>query len=309
MAVAHTPPMPFQWQGSKARIAHWIADRLPPHRRYVEPFAGTAAVLFAKAPSPIEVLNDANEDIVSVFRCLQDPAMARRLHRRLRYTPLSRAEWLKAREREPGLDPVERAARFLIRQMQGFSGKPDGSTWGGGLGDGDKLGWSRVLRRWGFFRRRLRHVALECGDWRDVWDRYDAPDTLIYADPPYLTADLDEDMYDGLLFRPTDHEALVARALASRAMVLISGYRHPIYEALERAGWVREERRVPLGVTGRTQATRGAGGRLAPDHYRVECLWWSPSARAASRRTLTLWDAGLAMPGAETEGAAEVISR
>lgn len=123
-------PILFQWQGGKSRLADWIVPRLPPHRAYVEPFAGTAAILLAKPPSPIEVLNDLNEDIVTVYRCVQDPRLWRRLYRRLRWTPISRVEWEQAIE--PTDDPVERAARFLIRHVQGFGGKPGGGAWGGG---------------------------------------------------------------------------------------------------------------------------------------------------------------------------------
>ncbi|MEC3977719.1 hypothetical protein [Amycolatopsis sp. H20-H5] len=37
--------------------------RLPPHRVFVETHAGSAAVLFAKTPFPVEVINDLDGEV------------------------------------------------------------------------------------------------------------------------------------------------------------------------------------------------------------------------------------------------------
>ncbi len=42
---------PTAYYGAKGRLAPWIAGLLPYHRIYIEPYAGSAAVLFAKATS------------------------------------------------------------------------------------------------------------------------------------------------------------------------------------------------------------------------------------------------------------------
>jgi hypothetical protein len=72
---------PTQYFGSKGRLAPWIASLLPTHRTYLEPFAGSATVLFAKPLSPTEVINDRDHDMI-VFRVLRDrgPELARALH-------------------------------------------------------------------------------------------------------------------------------------------------------------------------------------------------------------------------------------
>src|SRR6266545_2425170 len=104
---------PTQYFGSKGRLAPWIASLLPAHRTYVEPFAGSAAVLFAKAPSPTEVINDADGDLVMLFRVLRDhgPELARALA----LTPYARAELRAADLDIPGLDELERARRVFVR--------------------------------------------------------------------------------------------------------------------------------------------------------------------------------------------------
>src|SRR6266536_6264527 len=104
---------PTQYFGSKGRLAGWIASLLPPGRTYVEPFGGSAAVLFAKPPSPTEVLGDADGDLVCFFRVLRDrgPELARAL----RLTPYARAELRAATLGDPGLDELERARRVFVR--------------------------------------------------------------------------------------------------------------------------------------------------------------------------------------------------
>lgn len=56
------------WLGGKRRLADKILPLFPKHSCYVEPFAGGAALLFARSePAKVEVLNDINgEDRKSV---------------------------------------------------------------------------------------------------------------------------------------------------------------------------------------------------------------------------------------------------
>ena len=64
------------WYGGKRGYgkAEWIASFLPhtPDSCYVEPFAGMAAVLLARPPVDIEILNDANGRIVNWWRIVRD---------------------------------------------------------------------------------------------------------------------------------------------------------------------------------------------------------------------------------------------
>lgn len=62
---------PVFYYGAKARLARWPAG-CDAHRVYVEPFADSAALLLAKPPAVVEVLNDLDGEVVNVFAVLRD---------------------------------------------------------------------------------------------------------------------------------------------------------------------------------------------------------------------------------------------
>lgn len=105
---------------------------------------------------------------------------------------------------------------------------------------------------------------LECGDWRSIVHRYDAADTLLYVDPPYLAELRGDARYDHEL-TIADHEELVDRLLTLKGRAVVSGYPHLVYLPLEAAGWERIEKAVLIAtnIQGRSRpsiAHRGAVG-------------------------------------------------
>ena len=86
---------PFTYFGGKTAIAEQIADLLPPHEHYVEPFAGSLAVLLAKPPRRWRRSTTSTADLMTFWRVLRDAratwsalradaALARRVLRLLR---------------------------------------------------------------------------------------------------------------------------------------------------------------------------------------------------------------------------------
>jgi DNA adenine methylase len=125
---------PFKYFGGKGKMLAKLLPLLPSHKVYVEPFCGAASLFFAKPTSPVEVLNDLNEDVVNVFRVLQNKETHEELRFRLMYTPYARSEFVRAIEMldRKDLTPVDRAWAFMVRQNMGFGGKAgaNGGDWG-----------------------------------------------------------------------------------------------------------------------------------------------------------------------------------
>jgi len=260
---------PLAWYGGKSRLAARIADLLPPHRTYVEPFGGAAAVLFTKTPATLEVYNDVDSGLVTFFRVLRD--RPDELARALRLTPYSREEFTDCvRTWEQVEDDVERARRWYVRCRQAFAASSATVGWGyertgatrGGTRSGSFATSVQSLER---FAERFRRVQVEHLDWREVLQRYDGPAACFYLDPPYHpeTRGRDRHCCYAHELETTDHDDLVATAVALHGSVLVSGYDHESYRPLDDAGFERVRFQL------QTTASRMVTGRGA----RTEIIW------------------------------------
>lgn len=193
------------WLGGKRALAKRIGERIGAieHVRYVEPFVGMGGVFFRRSAKPeLEVINDANRDVVNLFRILQ--RHYQQLLDVLKFQLYSRADFDRLRRTDPDqLTDLERAARFLYLQKAGFGGM------------GRNLGVSFTGSRWSLSKiepllegvhKRLDDVLIECMDFGACIERYDSrPGTLFYCDPPYWGH---EDDYGKDIFSPDDFERL-----------------------------------------------------------------------------------------------------
>lgn len=260
---------PVLIKGSKWNIADWVVSYLPLHECYVEPFCGGASVLLHKDPSPIDVMNDLNGDVVNFFRVLREQTDA--FMRAITLTPYSREEVRLSHEICD--DPLERARRFYVQAKQKFGGISKGheNSW-----RYKKTDFKNPLHQWLqqdhliATVERLRDVYIESDTALNTIVRFDAPDTLFYCDPPYVAETRTEENYANEM-TDADHIALSETLHQIKGMALISGYDCPLYRDLY-ADWKM--------VTKQAYTIKRIG--------RTECLWISPSAQAkqAQRRLL-----------------------
>jgi DNA adenine methylase len=254
----------FAYYGGKTRLAPLIAGLLPDHRVYVEPFAGSAAVLFAKKPSVHEILNDLDGHVVHFYRMLRERPEDLELACRL--TPYARTEHADCDPDDPSIDDLERARRWYCRLNQSYSKNGSGATgWSTSIRRGSNNARS-VMNRIGRFAdiaERLANVTIEHRDALDVIAEYSDPAGVIYADPPYLdatrTAYADgrrpHGEYRHEFATQAQHEALATALHASPSTVFLSGYHSELYDDLY-AGWDSIERQVVRSTAVTKAATR-----------------------------------------------------
>lgn len=241
----------LRYHGGKYRLAPWVISHFPAHRVYVEPFGGAMSVLLRKPRCPGEVYNDLDGQVVSLFRVLQDPASAEVLRRRLHLTPFSRAEFHLSYKPTP--DPIEAAARLVMRSFMGFGSDSAtranvtgfrlaasrqgfmGARRKDGGGQSPAVDWSTWPDCIPAFVDRLRGVVLECRPALDVIRQSDSAQTLHYLDPPYVVSTRRRvGKGRGYTHEMTDaeHRALAAAAMGVEGMVVLSGYKCPLYDEL-----------------------------------------------------------------------------
>lgn len=176
----------FPWMGSKRRLAGEILKRFPPHRTYVEPFAGSGAVLFAREePARVEVLNDLDGEIANFFRVCKHHATELVLQFRYAITSRQIFEWTKDTPAEV-LTDVQRAARFYYLQRLCFGARPTNRSFGTSKETKHVLPVLRLEESFGELHQRLAGVVIESLPWRTCVARYDHREALFFIDPPYL---------------------------------------------------------------------------------------------------------------------------
>ncbi len=175
---------PLSYVGGKNRIATQIISVFPEHRTYVEVFAGGAQVLFHKDPSPVEVLNDLDSEVVNFFRVCQ--AHHEELVRYLRFSVVSRKwfELFDAQDPET-LTDIQRAARFFYLQKNAFGGLVVNQSYHYCLSHPPNFNPEKLPDLIENTHKRLAKVQLECLPYEDILKRYDRKETLFYLDPPY----------------------------------------------------------------------------------------------------------------------------
>jgi len=175
---------PLAYIGGKNRLATKIISVFPRHTTYVEPFAGGAQVFFHKQPSPVEVLNDLDGEIVNFFRVCQ--WHHQELIRYLRYVLVSRKwfELLKA-EKPETLTDIQKAGRFFYLQKTSFGGLVTKRNYHYHLVNPPNYNPQRLGEVIEQTHQRLQRVQIECLPYQEILRRYDRPATLFYLDPPY----------------------------------------------------------------------------------------------------------------------------
>lgn len=254
---------PFAYFGGKTTLAPRIAAMLPPHEHYVEPFAGSLAVLLAKPRSRMETVNDLDRDLVTFWRVLRE--QPDELVRVCALTPHSRAEHLEAYALDEAPNDLERARRVWVLLTQGRGGQLRPTGWRHFVDPaGSVVGMPGYLEayveRMGPAVARLAGVSLECQPALDVIRRYGrSSNVLLYVDPPYLGSTRVSGGYQHEMRRDDEHRELAEALQECRAAVVLSGYDSPLYDDLFQ-GW----------HSTRISTTTGQGGTR---QERTEVLW------------------------------------
>lgn len=217
-----------RFAGGKFNVKHKIIGIFPSHRVFVEVFGGAGHIILNKPPSKIEVYNDIDSNLVNLFEVVRNHFEEFKLKfNGLLYS----AELFKKFKKEPKVegDSVESALRYYYLLRASFFGLQNSS-----------LGYSRETNHasgfWSNFEdlekiwKRLQHIHIEHSDFRKCIKRWDSPDTVFFADPPYYDIN-----YYKFGFKEQDHEDLYKMLCGAVVGKWILTYNnHP---------WVREKYR------------------------------------------------------------------
>lgn len=188
------------WIGGKSQLANRIISLFPEKiERYIEVFSGGGSVLFAKDKhAPFEVYNDANGQLVNLFRCAK--YHCGELQREI-------SSYINAREVFEDIrsllnmrrfTDIQRAAMFYV--MIKISYGADGRTYGCNKKNISPDYLSEIEKR----LKTGAGVVIEHKDFENLIKVYDRPEALFYCDPPYHKSE----KYYEAEFNASDHERL-----------------------------------------------------------------------------------------------------
>lgn len=182
-----TPQSPFAWPGGKRALKKTLLGLIPEHRIYVEVFAGSAKLLFAKEPSEREVMNDLNGEVVNFFRVAKHRPAA--LAEMFDHEVIHAGRFRELRGEAEAACELERAVRFayLVWYSYGAKGEHFASSSADGMvGNKARRSLDRVRELLDLTAARLRNVLIEQRDFAQILTRYDSAETWFYLDPPYV---------------------------------------------------------------------------------------------------------------------------
>jgi len=227
----------------------YLLPLIPEHKLYCEPFFGGGALFFSKEPSPIEVINDINGEVINFYRMVQ--LQFDTLQEEIRTTLHSRDLFRQATVIYQNADmftPIKRAWAFWTLANQGFASTLE--SWGAGNDDSKQKSLAR--KRDCFvseYADRLNTVQIECVDALKVIERCDAPDTFFYIDPPYFNSR--QGHYKG--YSVADYKLLLDKLSSIKGKFLLSSY--PSDELTDYIGkncWESQSIEKPIAVTKNT---------------------------------------------------------
>lgn len=284
---------PISYYGGKQRMASKIVPLIPRHTVYVEPFAGGAAVFFAK-PWPNtensdhyrEVLNDKDERLINFYRVLQAPEKREALIERLSLTLYSEAEYAKAKDLESG-DEVKRAWAYYVAINMSFVNKLH-AGWGRAVfGRNLAATWAAKVARLPEYLERMSSVHIACDDALKVIKQWDSPQTFFYCDPPYPGTNCGH--YGGYTIQ--DFQALVNTLNECQGSFILSNY--------EQAGaqmpkdWERFEFSATASSRGRVGYDRSKkADESGQNRQRTEVVWRRKNRVQVRPEIQKLYDSG-----------------
>ena len=246
--IKPTLKTPITYYGGKQKLCKTILEKIPTHQLYCESFVGGGAIFFAKQPSPVEVINDVNGELINFYKVVQRDFVS--LEKEIRISLHSRTMHRQASVvyNNPDMfNDIRRAWAVWVLAHMSFSSMLDGS-----FGYDKKRGTTskKIEHARDSFSEelaiRLQEVQIECTDAIRIIESRDTPDSFFYCDPPYFNSDCGH--YDG--YSEMDFENLLKSLSKVHGKFLLSSYPSPLLADYTRAHeWHQETHNMNVTVS------------------------------------------------------------
>lgn len=234
---------PIRYYGGKGTMFNNIMEHFPAktnYRIYVEPFGGSFSIGLKKEICEVEVYNDLEKNVYSLYKVLSDkdlfPLFKEKCDLAI-YSDEFRKEYRDKLKLED-LDVVDRAFYFFYVNRTSHNG-----IGGFSMNSSVRRGMSKAVSdflscidRMPELHERLSRLIVCNMDGVSLIKKYDGPDAFMYCDPPYEQSTRTGARYKVDMDRG-QHENFIKTVCESSAKILISGYDCELYRELTRNGF------------------------------------------------------------------------
>lgn len=251
--MVNKPPKSFlAWMGGKSLLTDQIIPLIPEHYCYVEVFAGAAWMLFRKTPSKVEIINDINSDLVTLYRVVKNHL--EEFIRTLKWLLVARDEFDRFMLQDvETLTDIQRAVRFFYVMKTGYGARIKSPSWGIAASAPSRFNLLRIEEELSDAHLRLSRVYVENRPYKTVIDRFDRADTFFYVDPPYWGC---EDYYGPGIFSKADFQSLAEQLGSIKGRFIMSINDTPEIRRIFSAFKIRQVKtRYTTAATGGKQVT------------------------------------------------------
>jgi DNA adenine methylase len=265
------PSAPIKWHGGKSYLAPRIIELMPAHTHYVEPYFGGGAVFFRKPDELIaqhsEVINDIYGELVNFWRVLGSTEQFPEFEKRVALTPFAKPVFEEALDGE-FTDPLDRAVAFFVSYRQSRQGLgKDFATMSRtrtrrGMNE-QVSAWLSAIEGLPEAHFRLSQVVIFCEPAVELIKKEDDPNSFFYCDPPYIKETRVTPTVYSCEMSDDEHQTLLDTLGRIKGKFLLSGYRHPLYDAAAKQyGWQRTDIEID---------NKASSQKIKPK--KIECLW------------------------------------
>jgi len=234
---------PIKYFGGKGTMYNKIIKYFPPketYNTYIEPFAGSYSIGLKKDPVEIEIYNDMDQNVYSLYKVLADPVMYKEFKRNcdlVYYSEDIRSEHIKKLKTET-MSMVDRAFSFFYVNRTSHNGV-------GGFSKNTYVRRSMsksvsdflsAIDRLPELHDRLSKIIVTNTDGMGLIRKFNRENVFLYCDPPYEQSTRTSTRYKVDMDRE-GHLDFLDSVMKSEAKILISGYDCELYDVLGENGF------------------------------------------------------------------------
>lgn len=233
---------PIRYFGSKGGFYNKIIEHFPTteYDTYIEPYGGTYIVGLMSNPAKIEIYNDLEQNVYSLYKVISDKDLFEEFKRRcdlVLYCEQLRKE-CKENLTNENISIVDRAFNFFYVNRTSHNG-----IGGFSMNSHIRRGMSKAVSdflscidRLPELHNRLSRVMVTNMDGVKLIEKYNKPNVFLYCDPPYEQSTRTGARYKVDMNRE-GHLNFIDAVINSKSKILISGYDCELYDKLTDNGF------------------------------------------------------------------------